>query len=798
MSKLVFLKIGEGSFQAGFPVTLRMGEEGYQSTIEVTGYLPPALRLLESYQRWQVSYYRLGSGYRLEAKAGYVTNVSITDDCNDLAGEFRDRLNQWLQTDSFRPIREKLLEQLSLSETIRVVLQTNVPELRRFPWHLWNFFERYARAEVALGAPSFEPAAQAIAPRNTIRVLAVLGHAQGLDLEQDKALLNQLPHANVHLLVEPSHQELNEALWHTDGWDILFFAGHSSSQPASSSTSLLDMETEAGCIAINPAERLSIAQLKYALKKSQQRGLSIAIFNSCDGLGLAQDLADLQIPQILVMREPIPDQVAHSFLKAFLAAFARGETFYLAVREARERLQGLERQFPCATWLPVICQNPAEIPPTWQTLYQRRSPNSTTKALPNQKRLAINLLTCAGVATVLLVARLLGVFQAWELKAYDYLLALRPLERPDRRIVVIATGIEDVESSITLSNPVLNRLLTALESYEPRLIGLDLYRDFSASPDHHELTTRLGTAENLVSICKSSDAPIGVQGIRPSPDIPESQIGFSDFLTDSDRVLRRHLLVMTPEIDSPCQASYAFSTQLALRYLAAEGYADEIWTNDGRLKLGKTVFEPITPRFGSYQSVDAEGYQLLLNYRQLSSHRQIAETVPLEKVLSQELSVDALKDKIVLIGRTDHDSRDLWLTPDSHPQQIESLVPGVMVHAQMISHILSAAMDDRPLLRTWPEWGEMGWIILWGFVGGGVAILHDLTSSRPPAARLVLGLMAAEASLWTVSWVLLVQNGLWVPVIPPAVAIATTLIIVELYPRRQARHSSDELTGGDP
>jgi len=54
--------------------------------------------------------------------------------------------------------------------------------------------------------------------------------------------------------------------------------------------------------------------------------------------------------------------------KYFLEAFARGESLYLAVREARERLESIEDEFPCASWFPVICQNPTEIPPTWDSL----------------------------------------------------------------------------------------------------------------------------------------------------------------------------------------------------------------------------------------------------------------------------------------------------------------------------------------------------------------------------------------------------------------------------------------------
>ncbi|MEM7557254.1 MAG: hypothetical protein AAF378_24830, partial [Cyanobacteria bacterium P01_A01_bin.84] len=35
------------------------------------------------------------------------------------------------------------------------------------------------------------------------------------------------------------------------------------------------------------------------------------------------------------------------------------------VREARQKLEGLEDRYPCASWLPVICQNPAEVPLKW-------------------------------------------------------------------------------------------------------------------------------------------------------------------------------------------------------------------------------------------------------------------------------------------------------------------------------------------------------------------------------------------------------------------------------------------------
>ncbi len=100
-------------------------------------------------------------------------------------------------------------------------------------------------------------------------------------------------------------------------------------------------------------------------KKVIERGLQLAVFNSCDALRLAQELADLHIPQMIVMREPVPDKVAQEFLKYFLTAFSNSKSFYSSVREARERLEALEYEFPYATWLPVLFQSSAEIGMSW-------------------------------------------------------------------------------------------------------------------------------------------------------------------------------------------------------------------------------------------------------------------------------------------------------------------------------------------------------------------------------------------------------------------------------------------------
>ena len=194
-----------------------------------------------------------------------------------------------------------------------------------------------------------------IVAKSKVRVLAILGCSAGINIEEDKKLLESLPNAEIVFLAEPKHHEINDKLWEQP-WDIIFFAGHG------------ETDKDIGKIHINKTDSLTLDEVWYGLKKAVASGLQLAIFNSCDGLGLARRLDDWEIPQMIVMREMVPDFVAQQFLKDFLTNFASGNSLYQAFRDAREKLQGLETDFPCASWLPIICQNPAVEPLNWNDL----------------------------------------------------------------------------------------------------------------------------------------------------------------------------------------------------------------------------------------------------------------------------------------------------------------------------------------------------------------------------------------------------------------------------------------------
>ncbi|MCC5610708.1 CHASE2 domain-containing protein [Nostoc sp. CHAB 5834] len=783
MGKLVILKLGEGNFEQGFPVTLQIGDENVRPSVEITGALPPNPEILRDYYRWQSIYRNLRLPSRPIGLPKELKQAPNLEDCQQVADEFKVRFNTWLASDSFRPIREKWLEKLMLADNIRVLLQTKDFRLQKLPWHLWDLVERYPQAEIALSAPAYEQVNRITTTYDKVKILAILGNSQGIDTKADQALLNLLPNADITFLIEPQCQNLTDQLWEQH-WQILFFAGHSSTQETN----------ETGKIYINQTESLTISQLKYALKKAVERGLKLAIFNSCDGLGLAREFADLQIPEIIVMREPVPDRVAQQFLKYFLEAFARGDLLYLAVREARERLQGLENQFPCATWLPVICQNPAEMPLNWGELFRnaRNVPTSLSKTTPVKRttnRLGFSLLLLASMTmTVILTGvRYLGVLQPLELSAYDQLLRLRPPEKPDSRLLIVTVTEEDVQAQKqdkpqgSLSDKSLAQLLEKLEPYQPQVIGLDIYRDYPVGKDYPALAERMRKSDRFIGVCQLSDSQAGKPGVKPPPELSPQNLGFSDIVIDSDNVVRRHLLALTPSPSSPCTAPYALSVQLALRYLYAKGIKLQ-FTPDGAWQLGKLTFKPIEAHTGGYQGIDAFGHQILLNYRSSGSLEAIpsvgfanAPRITLQQVLMGKLNANAVKDKIIIIGTTAETYRDYWLTPYTTPQGKLQAIPGVFLQAQMVSQLLSTALDGQPLLWTWPLWGEVIWVWGWSFLGGLLtANLHRFT-------YLSLAEGIAIISLYASCFIFLIVYSCWVPLIPAMLALGGNSLIVTTY-----------------
>ncbi|MEH1858551.1 MAG: CHASE2 domain-containing protein [Nostoc sp.] len=775
MSKLVVLNLGKGDLHKGFAdVTVQLGLINDPRAMEFRGSLPPAPEISQLYRNWQILYSALYRHYswwiRLEIEDNDITNFSELE-FNDLCQQLSSRINIWLNSEQFRKIDQKLRTQLNPNEEICFIIATSDNLLRRLPWHLWSFFEDYPNAEVALSLLEPQRPNKIYTQEKKVKILAIFGNHQGIDISKDKYLLEKLSNqAQINFLIEPQRKELSNELW-GKGWNILFFAGHSSSQ-------------ERGVLQINQTTTITLDKLKHGLKKAIESGLHLAIFNSCDGLGLAEALEDLHIPQVIVMREPVPDLVAQEFLKHFLTEFSSGQSLYSALREARKRLEGIEDKYPCATWLPVICQNPLSAPMIWQ-LHRK---------MIATKSVLVILLASLLITSLVMGVRYGGYLQTSELQAFDHFMQLRSqlvTEKPDERILIITIDEADIQYQLnkgmqmrwSLSDQALALLLDKLNKYQPRTIGLDIYRDGIVDPKYPKLATRFQKDSRLFFVCKvaTTDDDGDSDGIPPPFKVSRERLSFSDFVADDEDIARRQLLNLTYPPTSLCTTEYAFNLQLALHYLEKEGKTLSV-TKSGDLQIGDIVFQQLNEHTSGYQKVDASGYQILLNYRSLDSVEKIAEQVSLRDVLDEKISLETvqlLKDRIVLIGLSaPTNTNDYWKTPfSSNAKPKQKQTPGVFVQAQMLSQILSAVLDRRPLLWWWSGWMEALWVWGWSLVGGITAWYF----SKP--LHLGLAVIVTLLTIFGLCFGVFTLAG-WVPLIPSILAFLATQVMVISWLRR--------------
>lgn len=404
---------------------------------------------------------------------------------------------------------------------------------------------------------------------------------------------------------------------------------------------------------------------------------------------------------------------------------------------------------------------------------------NSDQILPSKRHLQIMTILSVVVTALVIGVRQLGMLQTLELQAFDHLMQLRPHEGTDPRILLVTITEDDFKlpeqkhRKGSLSDQALALALQKLRQFKARTIGLDIYRDFSVDPSKADLATWMRQDSSLIAICKASEPKINQPGVSPPPEIPIERQGFSDFLQDPDGILRRHLIAMKPDYTSVCTTRYAFSAQLAFNYLNSLGISPK-YTQTKELQIGKVVFKRLRSHMGGYQQIDDLGYQILLNYRSSSDSLKVAEQVTLKDILTGKVKPEIVKDRVIIIGITAQSAGDYFPTPYSTRQKFYRTIPGVVVHAHMVSQILSAVLDGRPLLWVWPTWSEALWIWSWSVLGGILA-----WRIRNPLQLGIAG-VTALGFLSGVSLILFVWGG-WTPLVPAALTLVITGGSVRLY-----------------
>ena len=370
------------------------------------------------------------------------------------------------------------------------------------------------------------------------------------------------------------------------------------------------------------------------------------------------------------------------------------------------------------------------------------------------------------IFTILL--RLTGGLQGLELTALDIYFQQRPTDI-DPRITIITIDESDIQTigQFPLSDRILARSLDALIRYQPRVIGLDLYRDLPVPPGNAQLQQLLASTSNIIAIKKVVGAKI------PPPPLLDKlgRVGFADRIIDDDGAIRRAL--MSVRNDNTIERSFAL--KLALEYLQAQNITPQPLANtNSHIQLGKTVLTPFHPYDGGYVRADAGGYQTLINYRgtlDRFSHYSITD------LLADNIPAEVVSNRVILIGSTAATISDLSPTPYSRWTKSNRQMAWVTIHANIVSQLLGAAIDARAMLRTISEVREWSCILIGATVGAYLS--WRLKFLRLGAIALAVILGRISISYWAF------LQGWWLPIIPVAIAIIVAAIAVVTVTQKQ-------------
>jgi CHASE2 domain-containing sensor protein len=431
----------------------------------------------------------------------------------------------------------------------------------------------------------------------------------------------------------------------------------------------------------------------------------------------------------------------------------------------------------------------------WLQESQNKEPSPTkvqveyltaSRALPYRKiKLRSVLFTSLAVTILMFIARILGIMQPLELAAFDQVSRLRPSEPKDQRFLMVDVDPQSIDQMNenpkyqqgrgAIADAALDDVLKILSASQPSMISLDFIRNF---PAEGSLGQRLKQTTNFIALCKNSyvnERGQNIPGFKHAPEVPLARVGFSDVVDDDPqgaRFVRRHYMMQKSE-PKYCNTREALSLVIARRYLEAQGHKYFSPLNKKEkydlqdMAFDKTVIPQLSGNGSGYQGLNNDqlrGYQTMLKYRVYQGDADnFAPRVNILDVLDNKVPSEKIKNRIILIGFTDRQARqaDFFNTPYGD-------VPGVTLHGQMISQILSAVLDNRPLIWWWPLDYEIPWIFGWSLVGGLICWRFNRTS------YLVMGIIVSNVCLYTACSVIMVSQSGWIPLVPSALSLMAT------------------------
>ncbi len=346
---------------------------GLGQQLSVTVPYPETLSVL--YQEWHsvyLSFYKTALRGRVAA-TGSITSPPVDWHAKLVQAEAKllYEFHHWLRRGELYEIRSCLAKAVrdgekgegdkgTISSAVEIFLSCNPLELARLPWEAWEIATEFgAMGRIRFFRTPMNREGATVIPqvrRRRARILAILGDDTGLNFQADEEAVRSLDSiAEIKFIGWQPGQDIDalklqivKTIEDKAGWDVLFFAGHSN-----------ETVLTGGELAIAPGVSLHFKELASALTVAKEQGLQFALFNSCNGLSIANALINLGLSQVAVMREPVHNRVAQEFLVRFLQCLAQYKDVYEALVAACEYLK-LQKHltYPSSYLIPSLFRYP--------------------------------------------------------------------------------------------------------------------------------------------------------------------------------------------------------------------------------------------------------------------------------------------------------------------------------------------------------------------------------------------------------------------------------------------------------
>lgn len=289
---------------------------------------------------------------------------------------------------------------------------------------------------------------------------------------------------------------------------------------------------------------------------------------------------------------------------------------------------------------------------------------------------------CAPGIILVILFYLMGLLERPELILIDLRYQLSPtVPHPQIALVVIDQPSLKEFAQWPWPRSYYAHIITVLKSGDAKIIALDL--DFSTPSEPAEdqkLVEAVHSSGNVILSAFHEDKilhdDLKVRSANlPLPDLSSSAAGIGSILfpIDPDGAMRRAYL----EDEIHDKAVYSLAAEIVRRF--SNLASDEMgWVGPQRFRMGGQTLRTGTDR--SY-------------YIQYAGGPQSFPTYSFSDVVKKRIDPALFKDKIVLIGASAMELKDLWKTP------FPALMPGVEIQANALNTLLSG----EPITRI-PPW----------------------------------------------------------------------------------------------